>query len=284
MKGRICLVTGVTSGIGKVTARALAGMGATVIAVARDAQRGQEAVDEIRREAGNDDVHLRVCDLSSQADIRRFAAGYREAYDRLHVLVNNAGAIFGERKLTVDGLEATFATNHLGYHLLTELLLDVIKTSAPARIVSVASMAHRGAGLDFDDLQFERRAYSPLGVYGASKLANVLWSAELARRLAGTSVTANSLHPGAIGSNFAASSGPAWMRFGIKLIRPLLLTPEKGAATSIFLAASPDVERVTGKYFDKKKAIEPDRLAGDAEARRRLWAISEDLTARSAAA
>jgi NAD(P)-dependent dehydrogenase (short-subunit alcohol dehydrogenase family) len=278
MKGRICLVTGVTAGIGKVTARALAGMGATVVAVARDAARGQAVVEEIRRETGNGDVHLRICDVSSQADIRRFVAGYRETYDRLHVLVNNAGAVFGERTLTVDGIERTIATNHLGYFLLTELLLDVLKASAPARVVSVASTAHRGASLDLDDLQFERRAYTSLGVYGASKLANVIWSAELARRLEGSGVTANSLHPGVIASNFGAS-GPGWMQLGVKLIRPFLISSEKGAETSIYLASSPQVEKETGKYFDKKKAIAPDRRAGDLELRRRLWAISEELTA-----
>jgi NAD(P)-dependent dehydrogenase (short-subunit alcohol dehydrogenase family) len=284
MKGRVCMVTGVTAGIGKVTAHALAGMGATVIALARDARRGQAVVDEIRRATDNADVHLQVCDVSSQADVRRFAAAYREAYDRLHVLVNNAGAIFGERALSADGIEATFATNHLGYFLLTDLLLDVIKASAPSRVVSVASSAHRAATLDFDDLQFERRAYVSLRAYGASKLANVLWSAELARRLAGSGVTANALHPGVIRSNFGSAAGPGWMRFGLKLVGPLLMTPEQGAETSVYLASSPEVEGVTGKYFDKKKAIAPDALAGDAEARRRLWAISEALTAPRPAA
>ncbi len=283
MKGRICLVTGVTAGIGKATARALAAQGATVVAVARDAARGQAAVDEIRSATGSEAVHLRLCDVSSQADVRRFAAAFRAEHERLHVLVNNAGAIFGERTLTADGIEATFATNHLGYYLLTELLLDVLQASAPARVVSVASSAHRGATLDFDDLQFARRAYTSLGVYAASKLANVLWSAELARRLSGTGVTANALHPGVIGSNFARAAGPGWMRFGLKLLRPFLLTPEKGAATSVYLASSPEVLGVSGQYFDAKKAVAPHPLASDAEARRRLWAISEELTARSAA-
>lgn len=283
MKGKIALVTGFTAGIGKVTARELARKGATVVAVARDAARGQAAVEEIRGETGNGDVHLLTGDLSSQADVRRLAAEFRQKYDRLHVLVNNAGAVLAERKVTADGVEATFATNHLGYFLLTDLLLDVIKASAPARIVSVASELHRSAKLDFDDLQYERRPYGSMEVYGASKLANVLWSAELARRLEGTGVTANSLHPGVIASNFG-QTGPGWMRFGLKLVRPFLITSEKGAETSLYLATSPEVEKVTGKYFDKKKERAPGERARDAEAGRRLWAASEALVAKSAAA
>ena len=260
-KNRICLVTGATSGIGKVTARELAKQGATVVAVARDAGRGQAAVDEIQRDSGNRDVHLMLADLSSQAAVRRLAAEYRGRYDRLHVLVNNAGAILGERVVTVDGLEGTFATNHLGYFLLTNLLpRRAGGERAPARVVSVSSDAHRGAVLDFDDLQFERRAYSPMGAYSASKLANVLWGAELARRIEGRGVTSNTLHPGVVSSSFG-DSGPAWMRFGVKLVRPLLISSDQGAETSVHLATSPDVEGVSGKYFAKKKAGEGCRPA-----------------------
>jgi NAD(P)-dependent dehydrogenase (short-subunit alcohol dehydrogenase family) len=283
MKSKVVMVTGVTAGIGKVTARELARRGATVVAVARDAQRGQAAVDEIRRETGNDDVHLMVCDVSSQASVRRLAAGFREKHDRLHVLVNNVGAVFGDRTLTADGIETTFATNHLAYYLLTDLLLPVLEASAPARIVSVSSEAHRGATLDWDDLQYERRTYVALSVYGASKLANIAWSAELARRLAGRGVTTSTLHPGVISSNFG-DSGPGWMRFGVKLVRPFLITSEKGAETSIYLATSPEVAEVTGKYFDKKKPREPSAQARDPETGRRLFAVSEELTAKSAAA
>jgi NAD(P)-dependent dehydrogenase (short-subunit alcohol dehydrogenase family) len=284
MTDRICLVTGVTAGIGKVTARELARMGATVVAVARDQARGEAAVAEIRRETGNEGVHLLICDLSSQADIRRLAAAFLRRFDRLHVLVNNAGTMFGERRLTADGLETTFATNHLAYFLLTHLLLDTVKASAPARVVSVASDVHRGALLDFDDLQFERRPYSMWSVYGASKLANVVWSAELARRLEGSGVTANALHPGVVGTNIGSSTTPTWMRIGMRLVRPLLLTPDKGAATSIYLASSPEVEKVTGKYFDKKKPVEVDPAARNPETARRLWAVSQALTEKSAAA
>ena len=283
MKDKVCLVTGFTAGIGKVTATELARQGATVVAVARDPARGQAAVDEIRRETGNGNVDLLVCDLSSQADVRKLAAAFLARHDRLHVLVNNAGAILGQRLVTVDGLEATFATNHLAYFLLTDLLLGALQAAAPARIVSVASEAHRQSSLDLDDLQFERRAYAPMAAYGASKLANILWSAELARRLEGQGVTANSLHPGVIASNFG-DSGPGWMRFGVKLIRPLLTTPEKGARTSLHLATSPDVEGVTGKYFDNRKPRAPNRAATDPETMRRLWEISEKLVAKSAPA
>jgi NAD(P)-dependent dehydrogenase (short-subunit alcohol dehydrogenase family) len=283
VKDKICLVTGATAGIGKVTARELARMGATVVIVARDRGRGESTVDQIRCETGNANVHLMLCDLSSQAAIRHLAVEYLARFDSLHVLVNNAGAIFRERRVTADGLEATFATNHIAYFLLTTLLLDAIKASAPARIVSVASELHRNHALDFDDLQFERRAYGAMHVYGQSKLANVIWSGELARRLEGTGVTANSLHPGTTASNIA-SSGPDWMRIGIKLLWPFLLTPDKGAETSLYLATSPEVERVSGKYFDKKKPCEASDAARDPATGRRLWTVSEDLTAKSSAA
>lgn len=273
MKGKICLVTGATAGIGKVTALELAKQGATVVVAARDPARGEGAVAEIKEASGNADVHLLRCDFSSQASIRELAAAYRAKFDRLHVLVNNAGAILGEHRMTDDGVEATFATNHLGYFLLTNLLLDVIEASAPARIVSVASDVHHTATLDFDDLSFQRRGYSPMAAYGMSKLANVVWSAELAQRLEGKGVTANSLHPGVIASNFG-QSGPAWMRFGVKLVAPLLTSPQKGAATTLYLATSPEVEGVTGKYFKNKKPVRPNKAASDPETRRRLWEVS----------
>jgi NAD(P)-dependent dehydrogenase (short-subunit alcohol dehydrogenase family) len=282
MKGRICLVTGTTAGIGKVTALELAKQGATVVTVARDPARGEATVAEIKQASGNADVHFLLGDLSSQASIRKLAAAYRAKFDRLHVLVNNAGAILGEHRITDDGVEATFATNHIGYFLLTNLLLDVVQASAPARIVSVASDVHYQATLDFDDLRFERRGYSPMGAYSMSKLANVVWTAELASRLEGKGVTANSLHPGVIASNFG-QSGPAWMRFGVKLIAPLLTSPEKGAATTIHLATSPEVEGVTGKYFKNKKPVSPHKAASDPETRRRLWEASEKLVEKSAA-
>jgi NAD(P)-dependent dehydrogenase (short-subunit alcohol dehydrogenase family) len=283
VKGKIAIVTGATSGIGRVTARELARAGAEVVLVGRDAARGEEEALEIRRTTGNALVSVLIGDLASQASVRRLAASYLAKHDRLHVLVNNAGAIFGDRTVTDDGIERTFATNHLAYFLLTNLLLDALKASAPARVVNVASGVHRGAKLDFDDLQFERRTYVPMQAYAQSKLANVVWSAELARRLEGTKVTSNALHPGVIASNFGAS-GPGWMRFGVKLVAPFLMSTEKGAETTTYVATSPDLESVTGKYFEKKKATEPSAAARDASAGPRLWSISEELTSRTAVA
>jgi NAD(P)-dependent dehydrogenase (short-subunit alcohol dehydrogenase family) len=283
VKGKIAIVTGATSGIGRVTARELARTGAEVVLVARDATRGEETVAEIRRTTGNPLVSVVIGDVASQASVRRVAAEFLAKHDRLHLLVNNAGAIVGERILTDDGLEKTFATNHLAYFLLTNLLLDALKASGAARVVSVASNLHRTAQLDFDDLQYERRRYVPMQAYSQSKLANMVWSAELARRLAGTKVTSNALHPGIIASNIS-STGPGWMRFGMKLVAPFLLSPDKGAETTLHVATSPDLEGVTGKYFEKKKPCEPGAAALDASAGPRLWAISEELTNRTAAA
>jgi NAD(P)-dependent dehydrogenase (short-subunit alcohol dehydrogenase family) len=283
MRDKVCLVTGATSGIGKVTARELARLGATVVAVARDAARGQAAVDDIRHDTGNEAVHLLVGDLSRQADVRRLAGEFLGMHDCLDVLVNNAGTTSPERRLTADGIELIFATNHLAYFLLTDLLLGALRAAAPSRVVSVASLVHRGADLDLDDLSFDRRPYAPMKAYSASKLANVLWNAELARRTEGTGVTANCLHPGVIASNFAAS-GPSWMRFGIKLVAPFLITPEKGAETSLYLATAPEVEKVSGKYFEKKKVVSPDARADDAALCRRFWEISASLVTRSVSA
>jgi NAD(P)-dependent dehydrogenase (short-subunit alcohol dehydrogenase family) len=282
MKDKICLVTGATSGIGKVTALELARMGATVIVVARDPARGQATVDEIGRATGSSQVSTMLCDFASQASIRRLAEEYRRTHDRLHVLVNNAGVILGPREVTEDGLEATFAINHIGYFLLTNLLLDVLRTSAPARVVSVASGAHMQGRLDLDDLQHER-SYSAFGAYAASKLANIAWSAELARRLAGTGVTANTMHPGAVATRWG-DSGSAFFRLLLKVGRPFLRNPQKGAETVIHLATSPDVEGVTGKYFFNRRPVTPSRQARDPETGRRLWEASERLVARSAAA
>lgn len=281
MKGKVTMVTGATAGIGKVTARELARSGAEVVLVARDRQKGEATLAEIQAAAPSARLSLLLGDLSSQAAVRRVAADFLEKHDRLHVLVNNAGAILGERRVTEDGIEATFATNHMAYFLLTNLLLDVIKASGPARIVSVASEAHKAGGLDFDDLMFERRAYASMGAYGASKLANIAWAAELARRLEGTKVTSNSLHPGVIASNFG-QSGPSWMRWGVKLVAPLLTTPEKGAATTLHLAMSPAVEGETGKYWKDKKVANPNPQARDPEVGKRLWEVSERLCEKSA--
>jgi NAD(P)-dependent dehydrogenase (short-subunit alcohol dehydrogenase family) len=281
MKGKIAIVTGATAGIGKVTALELARLGATVVAVARDRVKGEATIAEIREATGNAEVSLLLADLSSQAAVRALAAEFLGRFDRLHLLVNNAGAIHGERRVTAEGVEATFATNHVAYFLLTELLLETLKKSGPARVVSVASEAHRTGHLDFDDLHYERRSYAPMAAYGASKLANIVWSAELARRLEGTSVTANSLHPGVIASNFG-QTGPGWMRFGLKLVSWMLTTPEKGAATTLHLATSPAVAGVTGKYWSNKKPSKPSAEARDPEVGKRLHEVTAALVAKSA--
>ncbi len=280
MRGKVCLITGASSGIGKVTARELARMGAAVTLVARDRARGEAALAEVRAAATGPAPSLELCDFGSQRAIRDLASRFLATHDRLDVLVNNAGAIHGERLVTEDGLEATFAVNHLGYFLLTALLRDLLVASAPARVVNVSSEAHRRAHLDWDDLQTER-GYRSFAVYGRSKLANLAFTAELARRLEGTGVTANALHPGVVATNFGASgSGP--MRFLVKVVRPFLTTAEDGAATTIHLATSPEVAATTGKYFIEKREKRPSREAQDPEVARRLWLVSEQLTGLAA--
>lgn len=276
MRGKICLVTGGTSGIGAETARGLARLGATVVVVGRNAEKAAQVTQDLRAETANESIDFLVADLSSQKDIRALASEFRQRYDRLNVLVNNAGAMFVTQQLSVDGIEMTFALNHLGYFLLTNLLLDLLKASAPARIVNVASQMHKYASLDFDDVQ-GKSGILGMGAYNRSKLANVYFTYELARRLEGTGVTANTLHPGVTGSNMGMNNGGIG-RF-IKFINGL---PGRSAAeaaqTSIYLASSPEVEGVTGKYFDKKKAIPSAKSSYAVEAAKRLWEISEQLT------
>ena len=273
MHGKVCLVTGANSGIGRVTALALARLGAQVVLVCRDRARGEAAMAEIKQATGSRNVELMLCDLSSQADIRRFADKFKTTHARLDVLVNNAGVYLRKRTTTVDGLEATFAVNHLGYFLLTTLLLDLLKRSAPARVVNVSSGAHASGHINFDDLQGER-AYSGVKAYCHSKLANILFTRELARRLAGTGVTANCLHPGAVATGiFRALPKPVEA-----LIKLVTLSPEKGAQTSVYLASSPKVEAVTGKYFVRRVEATPSAEARDDEVARRLWDESARLT------
>ena len=244
----------------------------------------KRAVADIRARSGHDDVDLVVFDLGSMASTRQGALAILERCDRIDVLVNNAGVVLSDRRETVDGLEATFAVNHLGPFVLTELLLDRIKDSAPARIVNVASTAHKGArkGLDFDDLQ-STSGYGGMQVYSKSKLANIYFTTELARRLEGTGVTVNCLHPGTVATGYGRdgdSSGV--LAFGLKVIKPFILSAEQGARTSIYLASSPDVAGVTGKYFVKCKARNPSAAARDDEAAQRLWKVSEEIVAQKA--
>jgi NAD(P)-dependent dehydrogenase (short-subunit alcohol dehydrogenase family) len=283
MDGRTVVITGANSGVGKATAVALAAAGARTVITARSESRGRSALADIKSASGSDRVELEVFDLGDLASIRRGAAQILDRYDRIDVLVNNAGLVLSERSETVDGIEATFAINHLGPFLLTQLLTDRLVASAPARVVNVASTAHRSArrGLDFDDLQARGR-YSGMSVYGRSKLANVLFTAELARRLAGRGVTANSLHPGTVATGYARDGDAnGVLAFGIKVIKPFILTPEKGARTSVYLASSPEVAEVTGRYFVKCRAREPSAAARDEVAAARLWSVSEELIDRA---
>lgn len=275
LTGKICLITGPTQGIGRAAALAIAKLGPTMVLVVRDEQRGRELADEIRA-GGNPNVELLVADLSSQAEVRRVAAEFLARHDQLHLLINNAGALFMDRKESVDGLEMTFALNHLGYFLLTHLLLDVLKKSAPARIVHVASRAHVRGTISFDDLQ-SKRSYRGWPAYSQSKLANILFSAELSRRLAGSGVTSNCLHPGVVSTGFGRNNR-GLMGFLVKLYSPFSRTPEQGAQTTIFLATSPAVEGITGQYFADCKAIEPSLEARDVKVAQRLWLISAQLT------
>ena len=276
MQGKTVLITGANQGIGKAAAAALAKLGAKLVLVCRNADKARAAIADIEQQ-GARDVDLLVGDMGSRADILRVAAEFKAKHDRLDVLLNNAGVIVPSRRTTVDGIEETLAINHLGYFLLTNLLLDVMKTSAPSRIVSVSSEAHRRGRMNWNDLEFKTGGYSAWAAYGQSKLANILFTREVARRLEGTRVTANCLHPGVIASGFGSTYGGI---AGVlaKVASPFLVTPERGARTSVFLASSPEVEGVTGKYFDKCKERRPSPEALEDGAPARLWAISEELT------
>ena len=275
MNGRICLVTGGTNGIGKSTAQELAQMGATVIIVGRDAQKTSRVVNEIRATSGNPKVRPMLADLSSQLDVRRLADEFKSQYAHLHVLINNAGAVFMKRQLSMDGIEMTFALNHLAYFLLTDLLLDTLKASAPARIINVSSNAHTSGKIEFDNLQGER-IYSPR-VYENSKLANILFTTELARRLQGTGVTVNALHPGFTATGFAKNNGRAIAAL-VSIFAPLVArSPAKGAETSIYLASSPSVEGLSGEYFYDSQVIQAAPQANDMAVARRLWDVSAEM-------
>jgi len=284
MQGKTVVVTGGNSGIGFETASALAAMGARVLVTARNADKGRAAVAELaQRLDGEGQFQLVVFDLADLSSVRRGAAEILELAPRLDVLVNNAGVVLSERAETVDRLEATFATNHLGPFLLTNLLLARIRESAPSRIVNVASTAHASArkGIPFDDLQSEKH-YAGMRVYGRSKLANILFTLELARRLEGSRVTANSLHPGTVRTGYGADGDArGLLAFGIKISSPFFLSPANGARTSIYLASSPDVAGVSGEYFVKCRPKEPKRWAQDPDAARRLWQVSEELVGLS---
>lgn len=265
MFGKVCLVTGATDGVGKVTAFALAKAGATVVGVGRNPDKIKTMLAEVGDTPGS--LEFLTADLSSQAEVRKLAEDFQRKYDRLHVLVNNAGALFTRYRESVDGIELTFALNHLSYFLLTNLLLDTIRASAPARIINVSSNAHEGNTIDFDDLNHKGH-YREWTAYGASKLANVLFTYELARRLKGTDVTVNAVHPGFVNTNFQNAAG-------LNMRGPL--TPEEGADTQIWLAQSPEVEGITGKYFVRRRDTRSSEVSYDAAVARRLWETSADM-------
>jgi len=279
MTGKICLVTGSTNGIGKSTAIELARMGATVVIIGRDAQKTFEVVKEIRATSGNPNVDSLLADLSSQREVRRLATDFKRKYSQLHVLINNAGGFFLRRQLSVDGIEMTFALNHLASFLLTDLLLDTIQASAPARIINVSSDAHASGKIEFDNLQGEQN-FRP-SAYDNSKLANILFTLELARRLEGTGVTVNALHPGFVATGFAKNNGKVIAAL-VSVFAPLVArSPVKGAETSIYLASSPNVEGMTGKYFYDSQVISAAPQATDMVLARKLWDASTEMILRA---
>ncbi len=276
MKGRVVVITGASSGIGRSAALAIAREGASLLLVCRDARKGAAAVSEIRSRTANRSVELAVADLSLLAGIRGAASEVRSRYPAVDVLINNAGLIIPARTLSPDGMEATFALNHLGYFLLTNLLLGVLTAAPAARIVNVASEAHKPGTIDFGDLMFEK-GYNPFAAYARSKLANILFTYELARRLEGTTVTANAVHPGGVRTNFRKDlAGGIGLIF--RALKIFMRSPEKGAETVVWLAMSPDVRGVTGKYFHDKKEIRSSEVSYDRDIAERLWEVSAALT------
>lgn len=275
VQGKNCLVTGATAGIGYVTAQALALQGAHVVMVSRSAEKCAQIATQLRAKTGNGNIDYIAGDLSAMHQVHSVADQFLAKYDRLDVLVNNAGAVFSSRQVSADGYEMTMALNHLNYFYLTQLLQDALLKSAPARIVNVSSEAHRGGSINFDDLMSEKK-YSAFGAYAMSKLANILFTYELARRLEDSGVTANALHPGFVASNFGRSNGGIWGMV-MPVVQLFAISPAKGAETTIYLASSPEVEGVTGKYFDKKKAVQSNAASYDQTAQRRLWDVTQTL-------
>jgi NAD(P)-dependent dehydrogenase (short-subunit alcohol dehydrogenase family) len=284
LRDKVCLVTGASAGIGFVAARELAKLGASMLLVCRDGAKGEHAASEIQAVSRNKNVELLLADLSSQAEIHRLAHRILATRRPLHVLLNNAGVVMMKRELTVDGYETTFAVNHLGPFLLTNLLVERMIESAPARIVNVASDAHRlrGVRMRFDDLE-GRHEYKAMRAYGQSKLANILFTRELSRRLEGTSVTVNCLHPGMVATRLGANNG-LLARTVLRVLRPFSLTPEQGADTSVYLCASPEVDGQSGKYFAARKETRPSRAATSDVDAERLWEISARMTGIDAGA
>jgi NAD(P)-dependent dehydrogenase (short-subunit alcohol dehydrogenase family) len=281
MKGKTIVATGATSGIGEVAVLALAGLGARIVFIARDEARAQATMRKLEAKAPGLGHRVHLADLSSMAETRKVGETIAANEPRIDVLINNAGAIFSDRRVTPEGLELTFALNHMAYFVLTKALREKLIASAPAQVVSTSSGAHQGVSLDFGDLQ-SANGYKMLRVYGRSKLANILFTRELARRLAGTGVTANCLHPGAVATRFGDSSGGMLRRL-LPVLRLFFISPEQGADTIIYLASSPEVEKTTGEYFVKRKATEPSAAGRDDTAARRLWIESDKLSSAAMA-
>ncbi len=283
MQGRICLITGATSGMGQATAAALAGQGATVVLVARSASKAVHVRDEIRTQSGNPNVEYLLANLDSQQEIRQLAAAFTQRYQQLHVLVNNAGGIFSQRQLTVDGLEMTFAVDHLAYFLLTNLLLDTIKASAPARIINVSSSIAAVGSIKFDDLQ-RAKGYTAFGAYAQAKLANLLFSYALARRLEGSGVTVNAITPGPVATRFGANNKSGIPKLLSRMFQLFARSSEQGAQTAIYLASAPALASVSGKAFYNSKEQRTTSKAHDVAAQERLWQVSAELTKLQSAA
>jgi NAD(P)-dependent dehydrogenase (short-subunit alcohol dehydrogenase family) len=277
MRGKTVVITGANSGIGKQTALALSRMGAHVVLVCRNQQRGEVALREIQRESSSSQLALLIADISSRGSVRALASQIQQTYPRLDVLINNAGAAVGERTLSVDGIEMTLAGNYLGAALLTLLLLDRLKASAPSRIVNVSSEAQRHARIDLNDLQFERRRYSGFAAYGQSKLLMNAFTFELARHLEGTGVTVNCLHPGVVATNIFSATPGVLPRIIVRAMKPFMLNAQQGAAVSLYLASSPDLANVSGKYFVKCKPAESNPLLRDSKTRDAIWHWTEKM-------
>jgi NAD(P)-dependent dehydrogenase (short-subunit alcohol dehydrogenase family) len=275
MRGKVVVITGATSGIGQVAAEKLAAMGARMVLVARDKTRGEAALARLRQAGPGLSHSIHYADLSRLSEMKRVGAEIAAAEPRVDVLINNAGALFGSRQLSQDGLELTFATNHMAYFVVTEGLRKRLGESAPARVINTASDAHKGNVLDFNDLQ-SANAYSGFKVYGRSKLCNILYTSELARRWAGNRVTANSLHPGFVATRFGDESG-GLLSFGVRVAKNFAISPEKGAETIVYLASSDEVANTSGKYFYKCRVATPTREAQDDEAAKRLWVETAKL-------
>jgi len=278
MRGKVCLVTGANAGLGQATALGLAKLGATVIMVCRSRERGEAARQDIIGASGNPAVELLLADLSSQAQIRRLAEDVKAAYPRLDVLINNAGGVFMTRTLSADGIEYALAFNHLAPFLLTNLLFDRLQASAPARIVNVTTRLTANTAIDFDDLQFEQRSYSGFRAYSETKLANMLFTFDLARRLQGTGVSVNCVHPGVFRSNFGSQGMPPVMRILSRVVRPFMAEAARAAERVLYVATAPALDGVSGQYFGDRQPLTAPKQAYDEAAQARLWQISAALT------